>query len=213
MKSAPQAGRASLEWALNRLLDLDPQTRMRLAEYAGRRIELCLPGGACALRLLLETEGLRLEDAARNIDPGVEPDLRVEAAPVALLGFWLRSRGSAPPGAREYVQVSGDARLLSDLAAVLRDFRPDFEGALAPWVGDGATLQLLHWARALLEWLRGVLLKAARDGRERLRYEHGLLPGRPEVRNFLEEADRLRDAVEHLRLRLEALERRRAADS
>ena len=207
LSGLPGSCLASLEWTLNSLLDLDPQTRERLAAHAGCCLEMRLPGSALALRLFLEDGGrLRLGKATAE----GKADLYLEVAPSALLLSWLRAHGGngAESPFPEQLQVSGDARLLSDLAAALRDFQPDLEGAVARRIGDGPTLQLLHSGLLLVGWLREALAKVARDGADQLRHEHGLLPTFPEVRSFLNEADRLRDAVERLRLRIEGLERR-----
>jgi ubiquinone biosynthesis accessory factor UbiJ len=187
---------ATLGWpfsfALNRLLDADPQARERLAPFAGETVELRaapLPD----LRFVILPGG-RIE--AGGEAPALVISLGPGAAPAWLRGeeHFMRS-----------VEVAGDAQLASEVRVLLRHLRWDAEEDLAKVVGDVAAHRLTGWGRGFAAWQADAgrrLLEALADYAVE---EKRLLVSRRDLAHFAAEVARLRDAVERLDKRVRRL--------
>jgi ubiquinone biosynthesis accessory factor UbiJ len=198
-------GRA-LEFALERALALDPQTRAALAALDGRELSLALQAPALALRLRVEDGKLRVgpDRGAREADLGVRSTLG------ALLAQLLpgAERGALPVG---QVRISGDAELARRVQQLLQRYEPDVEEAFSRVFGDVAGVQIARGLKRALDWSRATAGTLLRDGAEYLSEESRDLVPKAELDVFLDEVDELRDAVERLqrkigRVRLQAVE-------
>src|SRR5688572_12707522 len=115
----PVAGRA-LEQALNRLVELDPDTAEALRGLGGRRIGLALQAPPIALELAV-ADGRLVVGPPRD-----EPDLGVSATLSGVLSQlpFLRPEGAPPVGK---VRINGDAELARQLQKLAQRFDPDWD--------------------------------------------------------------------------------------
>jgi ubiquinone biosynthesis protein UbiJ len=196
-------GRA-LEFALERALALDPETRAALAPLEGRQLSLALQAPPLALRLRVEQGRLRV-----GPDAGAEPDLSVRATLGALLSQLLpgAERGALPVG---QVRISGDAELARRVQHLLQRYAPDIEEGFTRVFGDVAGVQLARALRRGLAWSRDTATTLARDGAEYLGEESRDLVPKPELDAFLDEVDEVRDAVERLERKIDRVRSRTA---
>jgi ubiquinone biosynthesis protein UbiJ len=187
----PLVGRA-LETALNRLVDLDPDTREDLRALEGRRIALALEQPPLALELTV-ANGRLVVGPVR----GEEPDLGIRATLAGVLSQLPPfRRDDAPPVGK--VHISGDADLARRLQQLAQRFDPDIEKPFSDLLGPVFGPQL---ARVLREALRdGVAAgrRFARDGADFLTEESRDLVGRAELAAFCDDVDSLRDDAERL---------------
>ena len=111
-------GRA-LEFALERALALDPESRVALAGLEGRELAVALQAPPLALRLRIEQGRLRV-----GPDRGADPDLSVKATLGAVLAQILPGRdpGALPVG---QVRISGDAELARRVQHLVQGYDPD----------------------------------------------------------------------------------------
>ncbi len=193
----PLAGRA-LERALNRIVELDPDTAEALRGLGGRRIGLALEAPPIALELAV-VDGRLVVGPPRD-----EPDLGVRATISGVLSQlpFLRPPGAPPVGK---VRINGDAELARQLQRMAQRFDPDwdkpFAQALGPVFGPQA-------ARVLREALAGGAKFAkgfSRDAVDYLTEERRDLVGKAELAAFHDDVDQLRDQVERLAARLARL--------
>lgn len=187
---------ATLGWpfsfALNRLLDADPQARERLAPFAGETVELRaapLPG----LRFVILPGG-RIEAG------GEAPALVISLGPAAAAA-WLRGEEHF----MRSVDVAGDARLASEVMVLLRHLRWDAEEDLAKVVGDVAAHRLTDLARSFAAWQVDAARRLAEAFADYAVEEKRLLVSRRDLAYFSSEVARLRDAVERLDKRVRRL--------
>jgi ubiquinone biosynthesis protein UbiJ len=187
---------ATLGWpfsfALNRLLDADPQARERLAPFAGETVELRaapLPG----LRFVILPGG-RIEAG------GEAPALVISLGPAAA-ATWLRGEEHF----MRSVDVAGDARLASEVMVLLRHLRWDAEEDLAKVVGDVAAHRLTDLARGFAAWQVDAARRLAEAFADYAVEEKRLLVSRRDLAYFSSEVARLRDAVERLDKRVRRL--------
>lgn len=191
----PLAGQA-LEGLLNRLLDLDPDTRLALSDLDGRQVEADFGNG---LALSVRVDGSRL-----RVGPPASGDASADLSVRGSLGAVLSQfQAFAPRDGRRRpgVHVSGDAGLARELQKLLRGYDPDWSLPLSAVFGEVAGAQM---ARALREGL----VQAAAFGRGMARdVADYVVEERADVAGAVE-IDAFNDAVDALRERAERLERR-----
>jgi ubiquinone biosynthesis protein UbiJ len=191
-----------LEGGVNRALALDPESDAMLAPLAGKRVVLEIRGvPGTEVEVQFDAGRVRLQP------PGEAPgDVRLSGTPVALLAL-LRQGEGLPAGTG--VSVEGDVGLLAALSRALGRLRPDWEEPLSRILGD----ELGHpLARGIERVGRGVQRTVAAleaDLAEFLREESGWLASSDRLREFADEVDAVRDAVERLEKRMQHLEQRR----
>jgi len=192
------AGRA-MESALNRAVDLDPDTRARFDRLEGRSVQVHLVGPEMAVRVSVEQGRLRVGP------PGEGGSLRVTASPGSLLAMALRrDDDGVAPGK---VDIAGDADLARRLERLARQFAPDVEEAFAKTFGDTIGVPL---ARALLAGLTHAKETASHlteDGADWLRDEARVAVAPGEMDIFLDGVDAVRERTERAEARLARLER------
>lgn len=197
----PLAGRA-LEQALNRLVELDPDTAEALRGLGGRRIGLALEAPPIALELAV-ADGRLVVGPPRN-EPGDEPDLGVRATISGVLSQlpFLRPPGAPPVGK---VRINGDAELARQLQKLAQRFDPDwdepFARALGPVFGPQAARLLRDALAGGAKFAKGF----SRDAVDYLTEERRDLVGKAELAAFHDDVDELRDQVERLAARLARL--------
>lgn len=190
------AGRA-LEAAFARVLELDPDSRARIAGLDGRAFAVTLRGTPLAMRIAIEGERVAVGPAFEG-----ESHLRVGATPGALLAMLFARDGELPPGA---VDVAGDAELARRLERIANGFAPDFDEAFARVFGDVAGYQVARALRRGFAWTRGSARAFARDTAEYLTEESRDLASGPEIAQFLDEVDELRERGDRLEARVRRL--------
>ena len=191
-------GRA-LEVALDRLVDLDPETRSALRSLDGRAITIDFRPAPFAMRIAVAGDRLRIGPAFEG-----ESALRVAASPAALLSLALaRGReGAVTPGR---VEIAGDAELARRVERIASRFAPDFDEAFARVFGDVAGFQIARAIRQSLAFAKKTGESLARDTAEFLTEESRDLVAKPELDTFLDDVDALRERADRLDARVRRL--------
>lgn len=193
-----------LERILNRLLELDADTAARLGALDGRIIAFEITGAGIAFALAPAAGTLRLHAHA-----AYRPDVTVRGRPAELLRH-VAGRRSGRGGA--HIEIAGDVEVAQQLQQILARLDPDWEEALARWVGDTAARKLRRAALALRDVAREARESLGFSVSEYLRFERRVLVDRPETENFVRAVDDVRDAAERLRARILFLHRRVAGE-
>lgn len=195
---------STIENLLNRNLPRSPRARELCASLAGRRVAVEARG----LRgFIVRSNGERLEI---TWDASGEADVRVIGGPISLLACAGRKadRATWGPG----VEVSGDLELAERFRELARLLEPDFEEELALAVGDVPAHEIARLARATLGWWRHAADTSLRNVAEYLAHERGHLVSRPEGRQLGMGIESVRDTIERLEARIDALEKRYAPE-
>jgi ubiquinone biosynthesis accessory factor UbiJ len=186
----------ALEAVLNRALALDAEVQARLAGLEGRRVGIELSGTPLALAIRASGGRLRVGPHRETAS-----DLNLRASPGSLLAFALR-RGEGSPLPSGKVEISGDAELARSVEKLARDFRPDIEEAFARTFGDVIGVPLARALHAGLTWSRESLRAGLRDSADFLRDDSRDLVAPPEMDEFLDAVDALRERVDRLGARI-----------
>ncbi len=204
---ATPAWLASIEAAFNRGIEGSAQ-----ADALARRMD------ATALRLRIEglasvrasVAGARLHLIAVSplADPAVTPqeDAVISGSPVALLD--LVRGGSSGASKAGTVQIRGDAEIANGYRQLFVLARPDLEEELARLVGGLPARQVSRLAEQTLAWARNARRTAGENVAEYLQEESRDLVNRPELEEFLQGVDSLREAADRVEARVARLERR-----
>lgn len=177
--------------ALNHLFEAEPWARARLAPFAGEACEL-LAAPLPALRFRIAADGTLVpaDDEARIT---LTLTLGPQALPALLRGedHFMRA-----------VEVSGNARLASEVLFLVRHLRWDVEDDLASWVGDALAHRLVRTAGGLAAWHKDAATRVTASLMDYVVEEKQLFVRRAELGAFGRELAALRDALERLELRL-----------
>ncbi|BAU46991.1 sterol-binding protein [Sulfurifustis variabilis] len=191
-------GRAAIliEEIIDRLLELDPETRERLTSLDGKVICLELAADTEPLRLYIvpDKAGVRL----RRAYPGL-PDVTIAGTPAVFL------RQLTGPAVSAELKIRGDVDLGSRFQRAVSGFAPDWEEGLARVVGDFPARQIGNVTRALVDFGRRAVRTLGQDTAEYLLEEGLVAAPRARVQAFLNEVDKLRMDVDRLEKRLERL--------
>lgn len=194
-------GRA-LEAALDRLIDLDAETRTALRALDGRAITVEFRPTPLAMRLSVLGDRLAVGPAFDG-----ESALRVAASPSSLIALALgRGREDATTPGR--IEISGDADLARRVERIATRFAPDFDEAFARAFGDVAGYQIARGVRRALVTMRNGAHALARDAAEYLTEESRDIAAKAEVETFLDDVDALRERTDRLDARIKRLMQR-----
>ncbi len=193
------AGRV-LETALNRALDLDPDTRASVGKLEGKRIALALAAPALALEITVIGGRLKVGP----VDVRNEPDLGLHATLGGLLSQlpFVRAANSAPVGK---LRINGDADLARTLQQLADRFDPDWDKPFAQVLGPLLGPQVARVLREGLRAGRNAAENFARDSAEFLTEESRDVVAKAELEAFHDDVDALRDRAERLIARVARL--------
>lgn len=192
------AGRA-MEAALNRAVDLDPDTRTRLDALDGRSVQVHLTGPELGIRITVAKGRLRVGPAEEG------GSLRVAASPGSLLAMALRrDDDGVAPGK---VDIAGDAELARRLERLARQYAPDVEEAFAKTFGDRIGVPLATALREGLAHARDTVSHLTEDTADWLREEGRVAVAPGEMDGFLDGVDDVRDRTERAEARLARIAR------
>lgn len=174
-----------------------PEVRARCAELSGRLVVVELTDLGLDFCIRPRDGGL---DVTR--EPSATADARVRGRSIDL----LRMARGGRAGSDGAIQVEGDAVLVQDLRALLRDAEWDTEERVARLLGDAPAHELGRFVRGVHQVATDTAWRLAGMGAEFLKFETGDLPRPDEVDDFVIAVDRLRDDVERAAVRLSRVE-------
>lgn len=193
---------APFERILNRNIDASGRARTLLAELEGRSLELRFAATPIRVRLAATAGALSVAPAG-----GEQADAVIEGSP---LSFLRLASGDAAKSIRAGgMDVRGDAEVAEGFRRLLEAARPDLEEELSRFTGDAAAHHAARFAREAMDFGRRAGDRFARNVSEYLTEESRDVPARVEAEEFIEDVDRLREAVDRLEARVAAAERAR----
>ncbi len=183
--------------AFNHLLEAEAWARDKLKPYAGQCVEFRNPP-LPALRLDILDTGL-VRSAAQDAAPNLVVTIGAGALPALLRGeeALLREIG-----------IEGNADLAGTVQYLFRHLRWDVAEDLSKVFGDVLAQRMVTGGRRFAAWNREAAEKLAQNFAEYWTEERPLLARPADVRQFLADADRLRDDLARLEKRIEILARK-----
>lgn len=180
--------------ALNHLLDSEAWAREKLAPFLGEVVEVRI--APLPLLRLAVVEGGR----TRAADAAGVPTLVITAKPGALAAL---SKGE--DHLMRSVEISGNARLATEILALLRYLRWDVEEDLSRIFGDVVAHRMVGTARDFASWQAEAGRRLVENVMEYAIEERRSVVARPEFEAFAADVARLRDDIARLEQRTERL--------
>lgn len=199
--SAELAAAASeiLEQSVNAALRLDPEGSAALGRFAGKVIAVELQGSPLTLYCLPSAGAMVLLTQYAG-----SPDTTLSGRPLALLK--LATGDSRRVLFEGEVKIAGDVELGQQFKQVLDRLHVDWEEALAQLTGDLVAHKAGHLLREIASWWSTTGERVAANGAEYLQQEMWVLPTRPEVEQFYQGVETLRDDLARFAAKLAQLE-------
>lgn len=194
-----------LDAMINRYLLLDPEIAQKMSAFEGRVIAIELQG--INKKFYLFPQGAS-QDACIKLTEQYEgdPDTVLRGTPVALFKMGIAS-DVAPMMLKGEVEISGDMRLGREFKKLLAEMDVDWEENLASLIGDAPAHQLTRVAKQFTHWASKAKKSIATDISEYLQEESRDVVAGAELEMFYEDVDELRDDVDRLQARLDALKK------
>ena len=206
--TATPAWLAAFEALLNRGVQASMQATALARRLGGTALRLEIAGMA-SIRVSVLGGRLSLSGAGPLDSQAGEPGARAAAdatiagSPLALLRL---AGGSASRGAG--VSVSGDAEIANSYRELLALARPDLEEELSRLIGDVPARALSRFAAKTLEWAARARRAAGENIAEYLQEEGRDLVNKPELDEFLQGVDMVRESADRVDARIARLEQR-----
>jgi ubiquinone biosynthesis protein UbiJ len=192
---------AMLESAINRLLDMDDDSRSRMDRLEGRMLQLDIEG--VGITLFFAFNGYRVEVGTRS---SYLPDTVISGSPSALFAMAAPEEVGSWGTSRSRVKITGDANLARDLEQLFSRLDPDWEGRISRIFGDVWGHQIAAGLRAGAEQARDTAESAGSMLSEYLEQNQAPVIRKEELDDFAEAIDDTRRSVELLESRIHRLE-------
>lgn len=199
----PPALLAPFTALLNRTIAGSTPARRLCDRLDGRSFAVVVTGAPQPLRLVLRVAAGSITLA----EDEAPADATVAGTPFALLAMLAPRANLKVSGGG--VRIEGDAETAQAFRDLLANAHPDLEAEVARYLGEAPAHHALRIARGLVGFGQQALASFAANSAEYLTEETGQLPPRAQVDGFMDEVDRLREAVDRAEARLRLLETRR----
>jgi ubiquinone biosynthesis protein UbiJ len=205
VKHLPTAVTASIEAALNAVLQLDEDTVARMARLQGKVIAIEFSGLDVALYLIPEAEKLSVYGRFEG-----DADTTLHGTPLALMRMGITKHAGDVLFSGD-VEISGDVELGQEFSEILEALDIDWEEHLSHITGDMVAHKVGDLVRDVMSWGRQTVDTLGQDVAEYLQEEDEMLPTRDEVESYLSQIDVMRTDVDRLEARVQRLQARQHA--
>ena len=202
MNHLPTAVTASIEVAVNQVLQLDEDTVARLAGLQGKVIAIEFSGLDVALYLVPESEKISVYGRFEG-----DADTVLRGTPVALMRMGLAKHAGDVLFSGD-VKISGDVELGQEFSEILDGLDIDWEEHLSHITGDMVAHKVGNFVRDIFAWGQQTTDTLGQDVAEYLQEESETLPNRDEVEHFLAQVDVMRTDVDRMEARVQRLQSR-----
>lgn len=187
----PALGLSILEPLLNRVINLDPNAPAQLAALAGKQLAVELLDTPFQLVLTAQADGLWLNQHQESVD------CRVKVRWQALQQ--LQDPANITRLIRQHdLDLEGDLATLQKFSHFFQQLNPDWQEALARWIGDANSHRLAHLISQLHHWLQQQLSQHQQTLQSLAHDELQLSATATEVRQFGRDVRELEARTEHL---------------
>jgi ubiquinone biosynthesis accessory factor UbiJ len=191
-----------LERAINRYLQLMPQTLLSLSALSGNVIKIELTNWNIIFYVLLCDDSIRLED---HYAGAVQASIKGSSWTLFRLGFTPDDKVAA---LASQLEILGNVELAQTIRHIFQESHIDWEEPLSHVVGDIAAHQIGNIFRALNSWGKQVIQSTEKNITEYLQEEVRYLPPKLEVEDFFSNIHLLRNDLELLQTRWKKILRR-----
>lgn len=191
-----------LESAINTLLQSDPVTCRALQRMTGRVIRIKADDLNQSVYIIPFDTGVQLQGHIEN-----EADVTLSGTSSRLVQL-ISSDNKAEHFFGNGITVTGETSLANQFQHLLAETRIDWEALLADCIGDLPAHQLSQLTKSQLSFFKRISNSLTENIHEYIQEEAQWLPTRPEAEAFMTDVDHLKDRVERLAARINALQKK-----
>lgn len=189
---------AVLERSLNRALSLDPAGRQALMAALTGPVQFTVDAPLnLTLALIPHDSGLQVVS-----QPPALPALELAGRPMA---FAALATGDDQVFSQNRIRVTGDMALAQQFQRAIDQLDPDWESAIAEYLGDVPAHFLGQRLRGAVKWSQQAFRSLNANVEEYIHEESRSLPGRRELEATFEDIDQLSLRTERLDARIRQL--------
>ncbi len=189
---------SALETLANRYLSLDKDAAKKLKPLSGKILGLEIKHTPLKLTFLFSKE--RIEVIAPD---KINPDAKISGSLMTFMALSRQSKTSLKYAAE--LTISGDQIFAENAYHVLHDLDIDWEECIAHYTGDSIAHSLGRVCQSTRQWwgrgLKSFKMSLSDYLQEELRY----FPAAPEVNDFMDEVDKITQALDRLQARLDLM--------
>ncbi len=185
---------------MNRLVDLDPESKSRLQAIEGRVLQFHIKGLDLDVFILIHADELELMSSFDG-----EIDTVISAYPGSMIAMTQSNQGLFGGD----VDISGDVETGKKFKRYLDTLEIDWEEQLSQMVGDSAAYQIGQLVRKWQTYSRNTAGSLRQNIAEFLTEEAQLSAPKSEISHFTEDVDQLRSDFDRLDVRISMLEKKR----
>lgn len=189
-----------LEQGLNRALALDPAGRQALMAALTGPVQFTVEAPLSQTLALIPADN-RIRVTSQ---PPESPALELAGRPMA---FAALATGDDQVFSEGRIRVLGDMALAHQFQRAIDQLNPDWESALAGYLGDVPAHFVGQRLRGAVKWSRHAFRSLNANVEEYIHEESHSLPGRLELEATFEDIDQLSLRVERLGARIQQLEK------
>lgn len=201
MTALPTAIAAAMEAAINRVLQLDPESLARIQLLQGKVVAIELRGPNVSFYLIPDDRGLNVFS---HFEGDVDAVLR--GSPLSMVRMGVADHASDVLLSGD-VEISGNVELGQQLRDILDGLDVDWEEHLSHLTGDLVAHKVGDLLRGAVAWGRKTADILSQDAGEYLQEESRELPTRGEVEDFLSQVDVLRTDVDRVEAQIARLQK------
>ncbi len=181
-----------LQTALNRYLDLDPESKKRLHKLQNKIVTIELLGPGLIFQLSFDEDRVQL-----NWDNFAKPDTYIKGSPLTLLHLSL-TKGDRKQFFSDDVSIEGNLDLGQDVIDLFDHLDIDWEEYLSHCIGDVSAHQVGRFVHGLKKFNQRVYETLSQNVNEYIHEEVMLFPPREALQDFFTEVDELRMDVDRM---------------
>ena len=182
------------EAIINKVIAQDDRAMQRVAELTGKVVSIHVVDWQWRCLVAVGDQGLLIAPSANDSMPC---DVAIAGKGVDLLTM-IASRGDRGSLQGTEVTLTGSLSVAQAIQALLADLAIDWEGMLAPLMGNAMAHEVSKTAQASKRFLCKIASKLRQDTADVLHDEMGLAPNRMAVEDFYHQIELLRADTDRL---------------
>lgn len=186
-----------IELAINVALAQDPETKAKLDQFEQRCIAIHIKDFNQIITMLVIEQQIQL-----STDSEQSADLTITANALTLIKL-----GNNPDNLfSAEIDIHGDVQFAKQLRDLLDGFDFDWEAQLAKLTGDTLAYPIAHGIRQFAAWAQNTHQSMQQNIAEYLREEIRILPDKSQIKDYMNDIDKLRADVDRIEARINRLQ-------
>ncbi|NQZ53596.1 MAG: SCP2 sterol-binding domain-containing protein [Piscirickettsiaceae bacterium] len=186
-----------IELAINVALAQDPETKAKLDQFEQRCIAIHIKDFNQIITMLVIEQQIRL-----STDSEQSADLTITANALTLIKL-----GNNPDNLfSAEIDIHGDVQFAKQLRDLLDGFDFDWEAQLAKLTGDTLAYPIAHGIRQFAAWAQNTHQSMQQNIAEYLREEIRILPDKSQIKDYMNDIDKLRADFDRIEARINRLQ-------